>query len=150
MITTFNGTTQYDIYNQAVKLSSFDEIKDTFLAQLDNNIDFTDNQKNAIKLAAEKLRYYPDSSPAIQDGVLLGIVNMGWDIVGASGVDALTVQQRINILDGVLAVCKSIILAESDRLANISTLNSHLNYGYGYGSNGYGYGFDNLDFFQVF
>ena len=150
MITTFNGTTQYDVYIKALQLSSFDYIKDIFLAQLDNNEDFSDNEKTAIKLAAEKLRYYPDSSPAIQDGVLLGIVNMGWDIVGASGVDALTINQRINILDGVLAVCKSIILAESDRLATVASSNSHLNYGYGYGNNGYGYGFDNLDFFQVF
>ena len=150
MITTFNGTDIYTIYHQALMMVGFDKIKDTFIAQLDNNTDFTNDQKIAIKLAAEKLRYYPDSSPVILDGALLGIINMGWDNIGVSGIDALTVQQRLDILDGVLSVCKSIILAESDRLSTIASLNSHLNYGYGYGSSGYDYGFDNLDFFQVF
>ena len=150
MITTFNGTTQYNIYHQALMLSNFDVIKDTFLSQLDNNTSYTDNEKNAIKLAAEKLRNYPSSDHVINDGALLGIMNIDWQTTGATGVDALTIEQRSNILEGVLAVCKSIILQESDRMATVASGNTHLSYGYGYGSDGYGYGFNNIDFFQVF
>jgi len=150
MINSFNGTPQYEVYAQALKLASFDQIKDTFIAYLEQSPDYTNEQKLAIKLAAEKLDKYPSSNHNINDGALLGIMNMAWEDIGAAGTSALSLEQREAILDGVLSVCKSIILAESDRLASVASLGIHLQYGYGYGEAGYGYGFEAVDFFDVF
>jgi len=127
MLTSFQDTPQFSIYLQAIDLKGFSAIKDTFLAGLDAMTELSDNQKIAIRLAAEKLPYYPDSSPMVPDGELLGILRVAWEDVGlTSGVTALTDTQRETIFAGVMAVCQNIIEAEADRLAALTLLDVSL------------------------
>ena len=150
MINSFVGTNQYAVYFQALKLSSFETIKNGFLALLEISPDYTNEQKLAIKLAAEKLDKYPSTDHNSFDGALLGIMNMEWEDAGATGTQALTLEQREAILEAVLGICKAIIQSEADRLASLATLETHLDYGYGYGQAGYGFGFEGIDYFDVF
>lgn len=117
---------QYAVYNEAVRLVGFDRIKDAFLAGLDGSPDFTTEMKLAIKLAAEKLPQYPGSDFNTFDGPLLGILYMPWESVGATGMAPLTTEQRDAILQGVLAVCKAMVNAESLRLQGIAGLDMAL------------------------
>jgi len=127
MLTHFQNTTQLAVYMQAVELKGFSVIKDTFLASLDAMTELTSDQKIAIRLAAEKLPFYPDSSAMVPDGELLGVLRVAWEDVGlAAGVTALTDLQRETIFAGVMGVCKAIIDAEADRLTALAVLDTTL------------------------
>lgn len=148
MITNQNTV---EVFRQALLISSFEVVRDTFLSALSASTDFTQEQKLAIRLAGAKLQYM-GPSPAGVESLLLQILNMKWQDVGLGGDDvaALTAEQRVGIVDGIINVCKGIIAAEALRLEQLADSDTELAYGYGYGSNGYGTGFDGVDFFNVF
>ena len=150
MINTFANAIQLDIYEEAIRLVGFSYIQLKLMEHINDREDLTKQQKLAIAIISKEIHNYPNSADNVHDGVLLAILNIGFNNIGFDDISALSDNQRINIFEALMSICKSIILAESDRLATVASSNSHLNYGYGYGTNGYGYGFDNLDFFQVF
>lgn len=119
MITTFLGTPQYEVYNKARDMVGFKQIKESVLSIVNSNPETPNDMRLAIALAAEKLDEYPSTSHNDNDGALLGILFMDWGTVGVDGVDDLTEQQRIGILNVVLSVCKSII---NDKAASLTTL----------------------------
>lgn len=149
-MTEFENQNTIEVFRQALLISGFDAVRDTFLAALSSSSAFTNEQKLAIRLAGAKL-FYMGPSPAGVESLLLQILNLTWQDVGLGGDDvvALSIEQRVGIIDGIMLVCKAIIAAESSRLQALAESNTALAYGYGYGSNGYGEGFDGVDFFDV-
>lgn len=147
MATTFYGTDIYNIYMEALKLSSFKHIKNSVCTYIDS-MELPNEQKISIRLAAESMGENPHA-----DEPLIKIMEYSWQDFGISNnvsIEPITVELRKQIIELVMAVCKQIILEESDRLATVASGNAHLSYGYGYGQAGYGYGFDGVDFFDVF
>ena len=126
MITTFADTPQLTVFLEALKYKSFEELKALVIEGLENSEIYTANQILAIRLAAESLPKYP-ASYARYDGPLLGILNLSWEDIGVSSIDALTQEQRESILQGLCSVCKLIVIqAEIDRLTAIRNLDTAL------------------------
>ena len=125
MLTTFLNTTNMEVFSEAIKIAGYDEIRDTFIAQLSASESFTNEQKLAVKLAGKSMNN-PGDYEATQNRILMQVLNISWDDVDAGGVTPLLPEQRAGIIDGIMAVCKGIINAECDRLEQLTQLDTDL------------------------
>lgn len=127
MIKTFNGMDQLTVYAQALKFTTFDAIKDAFLAAMDADPNYADPAvRNAIRLAAERIKVYQQSEVQVFDGPLMGILFVPWESVGAAGVPALTSEQRESIFGAIMQICKGAIAQEAQRLQAVAALDTTL------------------------
>lgn len=118
-MTDFNNSNAALILSQAIKIAGFDAVRSAALTAVAASPGFTSEQKLAIKIAGGQLVYHaPFGAPQ----VLSDIMDMAWEDVSAGGVEALTIEQREGIIQGIMAVCKGIIAAEATRLNDLTQL----------------------------
>lgn len=126
MLKNFQSLNHYPVYLQAVKLVGYEVVKQALLSALMASPNFTQEQKLVIKIAASELHNYPPSDLMAQDGVLIGLMNIDLETLGAQGATPLLPAQREGVMAGLMAICKKIIAGESARLDALTALDTAL------------------------
>lgn len=180
IISTFkngvNGSPEKNLFNvigQAVQIMALGDFVNLCLVNILTNVSFSNSQKIAIKFTCKSLgtnMFWAD----IIDSFLLFILYGTFQAIGISEAveDALTDDQREDILEQICLTAQSVVQGKIDSLQGVIVdyevpdwkieIPSYYGYGYGYGYDefaapiyGYGYGYENLvendpNFFDVF